>query len=81
MARALTAISRQQQTTIPKSGHDGRLNIKERPMFVAYILSRIRGHLRYRQDIRELTKLTDRHLEDVGISRHEIDTIASNARL
>ena len=49
-------------------------------MFIAYILSRIRGHLRYRQGIRELTKLTDRDLEDVGISRHEIDTIASNAR-
>ncbi len=49
-------------------------------MFVAYILSIIRDHLRYRQSIRELTKLSDRDLEDVGISRHEIDTIASNAR-
>lgn len=46
-------------------------------MFIAFILSNIRGHLRYRQGIRELMKLSDRELEDVGISRHEIDAIAS----
>ena len=49
-------------------------------MLIAYIVSRIRSHMRYRQSIRELTKLTDRDLEDVGISRHEIDLIVSNAR-
>jgi uncharacterized protein YjiS (DUF1127 family) len=46
-------------------------------MFVAFILSTLRSHVRHRQNIRELMRLTDRELDDVGISRHEIDSIAS----
>lgn len=45
-------------------------------MFVAFILSKIRAYQRYRDTIRELMQFTDRELEDLGISRYEIDAIA-----
>jgi len=45
-------------------------------MFVAFVLSRIRAYQRYRQTIRELMQFSDRELEDLGISRYEIDTAA-----
>jgi uncharacterized protein YjiS (DUF1127 family) len=45
-------------------------------MFVALLLSRIRAYQRYRQTIRELMQFSDRELEDLGISRYEIDTAA-----
>jgi uncharacterized protein YjiS (DUF1127 family) len=45
-------------------------------MFVAFILTKIRAYQRYRDTIRELTQFTDRELEDLGISRYEIDAIA-----
>ncbi len=45
-------------------------------MFVAFILSRIRAYWRYQEAIRELSHLSDRELEDIGLSRNEIDAIA-----
>jgi uncharacterized protein YjiS (DUF1127 family) len=45
-------------------------------MFMSWILSKIRAHLRYRETVRELSQLTDRELDDLGISRFEIDSIA-----
>ncbi|APG87787.1 hypothetical protein SAMCCGM7_pC0587 (plasmid) [Sinorhizobium americanum CCGM7] len=45
-------------------------------MFVASILSKIRAHQRYRQTLRAFTQLNDHLLEDVGITRNEIDVIA-----
>ena len=45
-------------------------------MFVTFILSKIRAYRRYRDTIRELIQFTDRELEDLGISRYEIDAIA-----
>lgn len=45
-------------------------------MLIAYILSRIRAYRRYRETVRELSPLSDRLLEDLGISRNEIDVIA-----
>ena len=45
-------------------------------MFVAFLLSRIRAYQRYHQTIRELMQFSDRELEDLGISRYEIDTSA-----
>ncbi len=45
-------------------------------MFMTYILSRIRSYLRYRETVRELSQLSDRELDDLGISRYEIDAIA-----
>jgi uncharacterized protein YjiS (DUF1127 family) len=55
---------------------------KEFPMFVSWILSKIRAYLSYRETVRELSQLTDRELDDLGISRFEIDGIArSHARV
>jgi uncharacterized protein YjiS (DUF1127 family) len=45
-------------------------------MFVTYFLSKFRSYLRYRETVRELSQLTDRELDDLGISRFQIDSIA-----
>ena len=45
-------------------------------MFVTFILSKIRAYQRYRETVRELMQFSDRELEDLGISRNEIDLIA-----
>ncbi|HEY8384296.1 MAG TPA: DUF1127 domain-containing protein [Microvirga sp.] len=45
-------------------------------MFVTFILSKIKSYLRYRDTVRELSQLTDRELDDLGISRFQIDSIA-----
>ena len=45
-------------------------------MFVTYILSKIRTYRRYRETLRELSHLSDRELNDLGISRYEIKAIA-----
>jgi uncharacterized protein YjiS (DUF1127 family) len=45
-------------------------------MFVSYILSKIRAYLRYRETVRELSQLSDRELDDLGISRFQIESIA-----
>ena len=45
-------------------------------MFVSYILSKVRAYRRYRETVRELSQLTDRELDDLGITRFEIDAIA-----
>ncbi|MCA1439919.1 DUF1127 domain-containing protein [Ensifer sp. IC4062] len=45
-------------------------------MYLTHILSRIRAHQRYRRTLRTFTQLNDHLLEDVGISRNEIDVIA-----
>jgi uncharacterized protein YjiS (DUF1127 family) len=48
-------------------------------MFVTYILSQIRAYLRYRKTVRELSHLSDRELNDLGIVRCDIDYIARNS--
>ncbi|ACL57175.1 DUF1127 domain-containing protein [Methylobacterium nodulans] len=45
-------------------------------MFVSLILSKIRSYLRYRETVTELSRLSDRELDDLGISRYEIPGIA-----
>lgn len=45
-------------------------------MFVMTILAKIRTYLRYRETVRELSLLSDRELDDLGISRFQIDNIA-----
>jgi uncharacterized protein YjiS (DUF1127 family) len=45
-------------------------------MFVSLILSRIKAYLRYRETVRELSRLTDRELGDLGIARFDIDRVA-----
>ena len=51
-------------------------------MFVSMILLKIRAYLAYRETVRELSQLTDRELDDLGIARFEIDGVArSHARV
>ncbi|MFC0219169.1 uncharacterized protein YjiS (DUF1127 family) [Pseudochelatococcus lubricantis] len=45
-------------------------------MIVSYILSKIRAWRLYRETIRELSQLSDRELNDVGLSRWEIPYVA-----
>jgi uncharacterized protein YjiS (DUF1127 family) len=45
-------------------------------MFVTTILAKIRTYLRYRETLRELSQLSDRELDDLGIARFQIDSIA-----
>ena len=48
----------------------------EYPMFVSFILSRVKAYFRYRETVRELSFLSDRELSDLGITRWEIDQVA-----
>lgn len=45
-------------------------------MFAIHILAKVRAYLRYRETVRELSLLSDRELDDLGISRFQIDNIA-----
>ncbi|KAA2235378.1 DUF1127 domain-containing protein [Salinarimonas soli] len=45
-------------------------------MFVTMILSRVRAYMRYRETVRELSRLSDHELSDIGLARSEIDAIA-----
>lgn len=45
-------------------------------MMVTVIIAKVREWLRYRETVRELSRLTDRELEDLGISRYEIENVA-----
>jgi uncharacterized protein YjiS (DUF1127 family) len=48
-------------------------------MFVTYILSKIRAYTLYRKTVRELSQLSDHELDDLGISRFQIDSVARQA--
>ncbi|HEV2606137.1 MAG TPA: DUF1127 domain-containing protein [Microvirga sp.] len=45
-------------------------------MFVSFIVSKVQAYLRYRETVRELQQLSDRELEDLGISRFQIESVA-----
>jgi uncharacterized protein YjiS (DUF1127 family) len=45
-------------------------------MFVAAIIARLNAWMRYRETVRELSKLSDRELDDLGIVRSDIDSVA-----
>lgn len=45
-------------------------------MFITYLLSRYRAWQRYRATVDELSRLSDRELNDVGLSRSNIDHTA-----
>ena len=45
-------------------------------MFVSFIVSKYQAYLRYRETVRELSLLTDRELDDLGITRFQIDSVA-----
>ena len=45
-------------------------------MFVTYLLSKVKAYLRYRETLSELSRLSDRELDDLGIGRFEIERVA-----
>lgn len=45
-------------------------------MFASVILAKVRAYLKYRETVRQLSTLTDRELEDIGISRFQIQSLA-----
>ena len=45
-------------------------------MFISWVLAKVRNYLQYRETVAELSRLTDRELEDLGITRYQIDEIA-----
>jgi uncharacterized protein YjiS (DUF1127 family) len=45
-------------------------------MIVSWILSKIRNYLQYRETVAELSRLTDRELDDLGISRYDIESVS-----
>ncbi len=45
-------------------------------MIVTWFLSKIRNYLQYRETVAELSRLTDRELDDLGISRYDIESVA-----
>ena len=48
-------------------------------MIVTFVLAKLRNWKRYRQTVRELSRLADRDLADLGISRFDIDSVARDA--
>jgi uncharacterized protein YjiS (DUF1127 family) len=48
-------------------------------MIVSWVLSKIRNYLQYRETVAELSRLTDRELDDLGISRFDIESVARNS--
>jgi uncharacterized protein YjiS (DUF1127 family) len=49
---------------------------RRKTMFITTLLAHLRAWLRYRETVRELSRLTNRELNDLGIRRSEIETIA-----
>jgi uncharacterized protein YjiS (DUF1127 family) len=45
-------------------------------MFTSLFLAKLRAYLKYRETVRELSRLSDRELADIGIARGEIDELA-----
>lgn len=45
-------------------------------MLTSLFLSKIKAYLKYRETVRELSRLTDRELEDIGVSRVDIANLA-----
>ena len=48
-------------------------------MIVTSVLAKLRNWKRYRETVRELSRLSDRDLADLGISRFDIDSVARDA--
>lgn len=50
-------------------------------MLISRFIKLVRSWWRYNESVRELARLSDRELADIGISRSEIQTVAwANAR-
>lgn len=49
-------------------------------MFVSFVLAKIRLFVSYRRMVRELSALTDRELDDIGLARGQIGPAILNGR-
>ena len=49
---------------------------KEKAMLISHLVAKFRQWIRYRETIRELSRLNDRELLDLGLSRYDIAFIA-----
>jgi uncharacterized protein YjiS (DUF1127 family) len=45
-------------------------------MFLSVLLSSLRRWLRHRETMRQLSRLSDRELSDIGINRSNLSTVA-----
>lgn len=45
-------------------------------MLLSFVVAKIRNWRRYRETVNELSRLTDRELEDLGIARWDIPFVA-----
>lgn len=45
-------------------------------MILTTLISRFKAYLRYRRSVEALSRLTDRELEDIGVSRWRIDEVS-----
>lgn len=48
-------------------------------MFIATLIAKFNAWMRYRDHLRELSELSDRELDDIGIARHDINRVARGA--
>lgn len=46
-------------------------------MFLASLIARIQAYFRFRDTVRELSRLSDRELDDLGLSRDRIVEVAA----
>ena len=53
---------------------------KELPMFLSTLLAGVSRWFRYRDTLRQLSRLTDRELSDLGINRSDIRAVAWSGR-
>jgi uncharacterized protein YjiS (DUF1127 family) len=45
-------------------------------MIISTLIGRLKAYLRYRRSVEALSRLTDRELADIGISRSRIDEVS-----
>ncbi|NJR43119.1 MAG: DUF1127 domain-containing protein [Akkermansiaceae bacterium] len=71
--RAYIALQHELHGVIRRQDGVRRPAIRRKTVFVTTILANLRSWLRYRETVRELSRLTNRELSDLGIQRGEIE--------